>query len=76
MAHRRTEGVDAVRDVAEHAGAKKVTFSFTGYHQVAEIAFGGRTRKVFFSCTSSDRNGHKQAARMARKVFAELGATS
>lgn len=76
MAHRRTEGVNAIADmVARHPGAK-VSFGITGSsHQVAEIAFGNRSRKVFFSMTPSCRHAHKQAARNARRVLQELGAT-
>jgi hypothetical protein len=73
MAHRQRESVNAVRDaVAEQAGAK-VRFGFSGRsHQVAEIELRGRTRKVYFSCSPSDRNGYKQAAKAARRVLAEL----
>ena len=76
MAHRRIEGVNAIAQmVARYPGAK-VSFGFTGStHQVAEIVFGSQRRKVFFSMTPSDCNGHKQAARNARRVLHDLGAT-
>jgi hypothetical protein len=74
MAHRRVEAANAVREVVRAAGAY-VTIKMTGHnHQVAEIEFGGRSRKVFFASTSSDRNGFKNAARWTRRVLQEMGA--
>jgi hypothetical protein len=73
MAHRRTECREAVAEIVESFPGAKVNFGITGSaHQVAEIVFGDKRRKVFFAQTPSDGNAHKQAARAARKVLIEL----
>jgi hypothetical protein len=48
MAHRRTECREAVAEMVERFPGAKVYFGFTNSaHQVAEIVFGDRTRKIF-----------------------------
>jgi hypothetical protein len=59
MAHRRTESLDAVAAMVERFPGVKVTFGITGgSHQVAEITFGDKRRKVFFAQTPSDGNAY------------------
>jgi hypothetical protein len=63
-----------VRDVVREVGAE-VEIGMTGRnHQVAVLRFGGKTRKVFFACSPSDRNAFKQAARHTRRVLQTMGA--
>jgi hypothetical protein len=73
MAHRGTESLNAVAAMVERFPGVKVNFGITGgSHQVAEITFGDKRRKVFFAQTPSDGNAHKQAARDALKALIEL----
>jgi hypothetical protein len=74
MAHRRTESRDAVADEVERFPGAKVNFGFGGKHQTADLIVGGRTARIYFSCTPSDRNAHKQAARNARRILTQLTA--
>ena len=73
MAHRGTECANAVRDVAREAGAE-VEIRQARKHQIAVLKYAGKVRKQFLSCTPSDRNGWKSAARQARRTLAEMGA--
>lgn len=74
MAHRRTESRNAVADEVSRFNGSKVSFGFGGKHQMADISFGEKTARMFFSCTPSCRHAHRQAARQARKILIQLGA--
>jgi hypothetical protein len=73
MAHRRTESRDEVAEMVSRYNGS-VSFGMGGKHQIAEITVGEKMARMFFSCTPSDRNAHKCAARQARKILINLGA--
>ena len=73
MAHRRTEQRDAVAEMVSRFDGK-VIFGMGGKHQMADISVGEKTARMFFSCTPSDRNANKCAARQACKILIQLGA--
>jgi hypothetical protein len=74
MAHRSTEGVNAIAETVKRYPSATVSFSHGGKHQLAEIIVGAQRRKLYFASTPSCRHAHKNAARQARKILIELGA--
>jgi hypothetical protein len=75
MAHRRTECRNAVAEMVESFPQAKVNFGHGGKHQIADLTVGAKTARIFFASTPSDRNAYKNAARNARRILIELGAT-
>jgi hypothetical protein len=73
MAHRTTEAQNAVREMAERAGARVSIDQTGGHHQVAVVEFAGLKRKYFFA-NSGEVNAHKAAARRCRKLLRTMGA--
>jgi hypothetical protein len=73
MAHRGTEGRNAIADEVAKVPEARVIFDLTGGgHQVAIITLCGRSRKQFFASSPSCRHAHKNAARMTRHILQEL----
>jgi hypothetical protein len=74
MSHRHTESRAAIAAAVEKFGGATVTFyQSSRSHDCADLtAPNGRTGKVFFAATPSDRNSFKNAAHGVEKKLREL----
>jgi hypothetical protein len=71
MAHRRTDVMDAIRQVAAEQGAA-CAFRTGNKRGHAVLSIAGRSRKIFFGCSPSDRNAHKSVAHYTRRLLNQM----